>query len=129
MTVSDPNVSRVLSINQRTRKIPQNRIIPAHTPHDVDISHFIKECGCNFRGEGEGGQVVVFCGKGGGGVHTNSFAEKKTKKKNNVRAFFQSVGLGLHTAKPDENFLDPRMDIHVRYRGGRETISLLKNLL
>ena len=28
------------------------------------------------------------------------------------------------TAKPDENFLDTRMDI--RYRGGRETISLLK---
>ena len=28
------------------------------------------------------------------------------------------------TAKPDESFLDPRMDI--RYRGGRETISLLK---
>ena len=58
---------------------------------------------------------------------------KRTKKKN-VRAFF-SVSrawtfppLPPHpTAKPDENFLDPRMDI--RYRGGRETISLHKNLL
>ena len=28
------------------------------------------------------------------------------------------------TAKPDEKFLDPRVDI--RYRGGIETISLLK---
>ena len=28
------------------------------------------------------------------------------------------------TAKPDEKFLDPRLDI--RYRGGIETISLLK---
>ena len=29
------------------------------------------------------------------------------------------------TAKPDEKFLDPRVDI--RYRGGIETISLLKS--
>ena len=49
----------------------------------------------------------------------------KNEEKNNVRAFFQTVGLGPPppTAKPDENFLDMRMDI--RYRGGRETISLL----
>ena len=54
---------------------------------------------------------------------------KKTNKKNNARAFIQSLGLGPPppTAKPDENFLDPRMDI--RYRGGRETISLHKNLI
>ena len=52
---------------------------------------------------------------------------KKTKRKNIVRAFyFSQSGLDPPTAKPDENFLDPRMDI--RYRGGRETISLLKTL-
>ena len=49
---------------------------------------------------------------------------KKKNEEKNVRAFFQSVGLGPPTAKPDENFLDPRMDI--RYRGGRESISFLK---
>ena len=50
---------------------------------------------------------------------------KKTKKKKQQRqSFFQSVGLRPPTAKPGDNFLDPRMDI--RYRGGRETISLLK---
>ena len=40
--------------------------------------------------------------------------------------FFSQSGLDPPppTAKPDENFLDTRMDI--RYRGGRETISLLK---
>ena len=39
MTVSDQNVSRVLSINQRTRKIPQNRVIPFHKtpPHDAEL--------------------------------------------------------------------------------------------
>ena len=47
MTVSDPNVSRVLSINQRTRKIKE------HWRH--------------FRGDGEGELVVVICGGGGGG--------------------------------------------------------------
>ena len=63
MTVSDTNVSRVLSINKRTRKIPQNRVISVHKnpPHDaellVHIFHFIKECGRHFRGGGEGGQV------------------------------------------------------------------------
>ena len=51
-------------------------------------------------------------------------AYKKRRKINNVRAFFSQSGLDSPTAKPDENFLDPRMDI--RYRGGRETISLLK---
>ena len=52
---------------------------------------------------------------------------KKRRKKNNVRAFFSQSGLDpAPTEKPDENFLDPRMDI--RYRGGtcRETISLFK---
>ena len=49
---------------------------------------------------------------------------KKTKNKQQRQSFFQSVGLGPPTAKPDENFLDPCMDIH--YRCGRETISLLK---
>ena len=49
---------------------------------------------------------------------------KKNAEKHNVKAFFQSVELGPPTAKPDENFLDPRMDI--RYRAGRERISLLK---
>ena len=53
---------------------------------------------------------------------------RKKKRKNNVRAFFWSVGLGPpppppSTAKPDEKFLDPRVDI--RYRGGIETILLL----
>ena len=49
--------------------------------------------------------------------------------KNNVRAFFQLSGLGTPppptTAKPGENFLDPRMDI--RYRGGKGTMSRLKS--
>ena len=57
----------------------------------------------------------------------NQLRTYKNEEKNNVRAFFQSVGLGPPpppTAKPDENFLDTRMDI--RYRGGRETISFLK---
>ena len=53
--------------------------------------------------------------------------QKRRKKQRQI--FFQSVGLGPPpppppTAKPDENFLDTRMDI--RYPGGRETISLLK---
>ena len=50
--------------------------------------------------------------------------KKNYEKKQRQSIVFQSVGLGPPTAKPDENFLDPRMDI--RYRGGRETISLLK---
>ena len=55
----------------------------------------------------------------------NQLRTYKNEEKNNLRAFFQSVGLGPPpTAKPGENFLDTRMDI--RYRGGRETISLLK---
>ena len=50
---------------------------------------------------------------------------RKKKRKNNVRAFFSQSGLDPpSTAKPDEKFLDPRVDI--RYRGGIETISLLK---
>ena len=53
---------------------------------------------------------------------------RKTKRKKEVRAFFSQSGLDppppLSTAKPDEKFLDPRVDI--RYRGGIETISLLK---
>ena len=49
---------------------------------------------------------------------------KRKKKKAIIRAFFSQSGLDPPTAKPDENFLDPRMDI--RNRGGRETISLLK---
>ena len=64
MTVSGANVSRVLSINQRTRKLLQNSVIPAHKtpPHDADLLeliffYFIKECGRHFRGDGEGGQV------------------------------------------------------------------------
>ena len=56
----------------------------------------------------------------------NQLRTYKNEGKNNVRAFFQSVGLDPPppTAKPGENFLDTRMDI--RDRGGRETISLLK---
>ena len=52
--------------------------------------------------------------------------KKRRQKKNNVRAllFIQSGLDPPPTAKPDENFLDPLMDI--RYRRGRETISLLK---
>ena len=51
----------------------------------------------------------------------------KNEEEKNVRAFF-SVSRAWTpppTAKLDENFLDPRMDI--RYCGGRETISLLKH--
>ena len=54
--------------------------------------------------------------------------KKEEKKKTRSELFCQS---GLDppppppsTAKPDEKFLDPRVDI--RYRGGIETISLLK---
>ena len=51
---------------------------------------------------------------------------RKKKKKNNVRAFFSQSGLDppTPTAKPEEKFLDPRVDIC--YRGGIEAISLLK---
>ena len=73
MTVCDPNVSRILSINQRTRKIPQNIEIPFHKnpPREAELLelilfHFRKECGRYFRGGGERGQVVVICGGGGG---------------------------------------------------------------
>ena len=48
---------------------------------------------------------------------------KKEEEKTSELCFSQS-GLDPPTTKPDENFLDPRMDI--RYRGGRETMSLLK---
>ena len=43
MTVSDQNVSRVLSINQRTLNILQNRVIPAHKnpPHDAELLDLI----------------------------------------------------------------------------------------
>ena len=54
----------------------------------------------------------------------NQLRTFKNEEKNNVRAFFSQSGLDPPSAKPDENFLDTRMDI--RYRGGRETISLLK---
>ena len=55
----------------------------------------------------------------------NNMRTYKKRRKKQRQSFFQSLGLGPpHTAKPGENFLDPRMDI--RYRGGRETISLLK---
>ena len=48
---------------------------------------------------------------------------KKGRKKQ--RQSFFSVSRALTPPpEPDENFLDPRMDIH--YRGGRETISLLR---
>ena len=64
-------------------------------------------------------------------------AKKKTKKKKKKKTTSKLSSVSrawtppppphthTHTAKPDESFLDPRMDI--RYRGGRETISLLKN--
>ena len=55
----------------------------------------------------------------------NQLRTYKNEEKNNVRSFFSQSGLDPPpTAKPDENFLDTRMDI--RYPGGRETISLLK---
>ena len=75
MTVSDPNVSRVPSIKQRTRKNTK-RVIPFHKnpPHDSELLELILECGRNFRGGGEGGQVVVICGGEGGGRNTNSYA-------------------------------------------------------
>ena len=43
MTLSDPNVSRVLSINQRTAKILQNRVIPAQKdpPNDAELLELI----------------------------------------------------------------------------------------
>ena len=61
----------------------------------------------------------------------NKLRTYKNEEKQQRQSFFQSVGLGPPppppTAKPDENFLDTRMDILlIRYRGGRETISLLK---
>ena len=55
-----------------------------------------------------------------------TYNNRRQKKRQSFA--FQSVGLGPPpTAKPEENFLDPRMDI--RYRGGRETTSLLKHSL
>ena len=50
---------------------------------------------------------------------------KKTERKITVTSelFFSQLGSDPPpppTAKPDENFLDPRMDI--RYRGGRESL-------
>ena len=54
----------------------------------------------------------------------NKLRTYKKRRKNNVRAFFSQSDWDppppTHTAKPDENFLDPRVDI--RYRGGIETI-------
>ena len=46
-------------------------------PHDAELLeliffHFIKECGLHFRGRGEGGQVGVICGGGGGGEITRT---------------------------------------------------------
>ena len=50
---------------------------------------------------------------------------RKKEEKKQRQSFFSQSGLDPpSTAKPDEKFLDPRMDI--RYRGGIETISLLK---
>ena len=51
---------------------------------------------------------------------------KKRRKKNTSELCFSQSGLDPPppTTKPDENFLDRRMDIC--YRGGRETISLIK---
>ena len=54
----------------------------------------------------------------------NQLRTYKNEEKTTSELFSQSVGLGPPTAKPDENFLDTRMDI--RYRGWGETISLLK---
>ena len=52
MTVSDLNVSRVLSINQRTQKILQNRVIPAHKnpPHDAELLELIFSISLNSVG-------------------------------------------------------------------------------
>ena len=50
---------------------------------------------------------------------------RKKKSENNVRAFFSQSSLDPPpTAIPDEKFLDPH--VYIRYRGGIETISLLK---
>ena len=51
---------------------------------------------------------------------------RKKKRKNNIRAVSRAwtPPPPPPTAKPDEKFLDSRVDI--RYRGGKETISLLK---
>ena len=56
----------------------------------------------------------------------NKLRTYKKRRKKHCQSFFSvSRAWTPHpTAKPDENFLDPRMDI--RYRGGRETTSLLK---
>ena len=57
----------------------------------------------------------------------NKLRTYKKRRRKNVRAFFSQSAMDPPpppTAKPDENFLDLRMDL--RYRGGRETISLLK---
>ena len=53
--------------------------------------------------------------------------KRNEEKKATSELFFSQSGLDPPPppiAKPDENFLDPRMDI--RHRGGREMISLLK---
>ena len=57
----------------------------------------------------------------------NQLRTYKNEEKKKQRQSFFSVSrawIPPPAAKPDENFLDTRMDI--RYRGGRETISLLK---
>ena len=83
MTVSDPNVSRVLSINQRTRKILQSRVIPAHKnpPNDAELLELIFSISKNSvgvileeTGGGGGGRASEYDLRHGGGVHTNSFA-------------------------------------------------------
>ena len=51
---------------------------------------------------------------------------KKRRKKTTSELFSVSRAGTPHNAKPDENFLDPRVDI--RYRGGIETIKPSKVL-
>ena len=73
--------------------------------------------------------MIVFFGKARiTGLPLQNKLRTYTKRRRNQRqSFFQSVGPEPPPppiAKPDENFLGPRMDI--RYRGGIETTSLLK---
>ena len=58
----------------------------------------------------------------------NKLRTYKKRIEKQCQSFFSQSGLDpppLSTAKPDEKFLDPRVDI--RYRGGIETISLLES--
>ena len=61
-----------------------------------------------------------------GGLPLQNKLRTYTKRRKKQRQSFFSVSRAWTPppAKLDENFLDPRMDI--RYRDGRETISLLK---